>query len=171
MTGTAGTHAYDMIAAIAEHEAATTYSLMEMIAAAVMVRAGLAGVQITVADIDAVVRGFEFVPQPPEPGVLSVVLRRRNEPDTSLMVNNDPTLRGPAAPQVVPDNPPAERAFWFARTGGVRRGPMPRHAAEQVALAALRTGDKLAMTENRACARDTCPNSAQQGICPLCAPS
>jgi hypothetical protein len=171
--GNAGTHAYDMLAALAEHDAATTETLIHMIAATVLslkfgpsMRPGKDAVAVIFSplDMDAMLKHYEMTAT--HEGVITTVRITRRETPLAEGVMAQSEDVSNAQPQAMPM---VERKYWFFNSTTTGRiGPEDREDVE----ARLQVSDDLtARLENRACPRRFCPSSDVSTECAACRPS
>jgi hypothetical protein len=160
--GQAGTHAYDMMAAVEEINTGNTAVLIELIAAVVMSglisdKASAIAVSFSPVDIDEMQK--QFVVDAKRDGMqLTVTLTRRSLPTKSWLADADESGAG-AKPQAEAVDTP-ERPVWAVRTAdGVLVGMESREDAETQFSQANPPYDTTARIENRFCLHETCPST------------
>ncbi len=173
----AGTHAFDMIAAVEQGNVEITETLIHMVAATVLAKliedegCGRSNISFSPADMDAMHRDYELHHKR-DGLVTTVTIVPRDKqvflvggPDHALnwlMAQDEDTTD--ALPQV--EQSPA-KPYFFYRDGGGRQGPMGKQEAQDLVFKSV---DPTAHVENRMCGRAECPNSDMQGACPACNP-
>lgn len=156
----AGTHAFDMIAAIEMGNVEITETLIHMVAATVLAKqieeegGGRSNITFSPADMDAMHRDYEM--QTKRDGLITTVTIVPRNPHTHTVGGPDHTMnrlmaqaeddRG-ALPQV--EQSPA-KPYFFYRDGGGRQGPMEKDAAQDLVFKSV---DPTAHVENRMCGR------------------
>ena len=171
----AGTHAFDMIAAIEQGNVETTETLIHMIAATVLAKliedegGGRSNVSFSPADMDAMHRDYDM--RTKRDGLITTVTIVPRNPHTHVVGGPDHAMNRlmaqaedetGALPQV--EASPA-KPYFFYRDGGGRQGPMSKDDAQAKVFQSV---DPTAHVENRMCGRVECPNSDMQGACPAC---
>lgn len=158
-SGSAGTHAYDMIAAVEEINAGNTAVLIELIAATVMMKRqdnplpDTISVTFSPSDIDDMQRAYHMDAK--RDGMqLTVTLTKKAEPSESWQLAEEPDT-GEALEQATE---PPERPVWCVRTGD---GSLVPCADKKDAEAVLRAQDldPMAHVENRFCLHPDCPST------------
>lgn len=156
----AGTHAYDMMAAVEEINAGQTATLIELVAAVVMWKRqenplpDPISVTFTPADIDAMQRAYQMDVK--RDGMhLTVTLTAKTAPTESWQLDEGEDGAG-AREQA--EKPP-ERPVWAIRTfSGALIGCEGRDDAEET-LHTHHRYDMMAAVENRFCLHETCPST------------
>lgn len=155
--GQAGTHAYDMMAAVEEINTGNARVLIELIAGVVMMKRNdnplldTMSVTFQPSDIDEMQRNYEF-------GVkryglhVTVTLVRKAEPTESWTFRDDDEV--PAKPQAEaqPDRP-----VWAIRVSDMLTGYPDRATAEDMLLRMV--PELGAQIENRYCLHPECPTT------------
>lgn len=154
--GQAGTHAYDMMAAVEDINTGNTRVLIELIAGVVLMKKTVPtndpiSVTFQPSDIDVMQRHYEF-------GVkrhglhVTVTLTKKAEPSESWTFRDDDDV--PAKPQVEaqPDRP-----VWAIRVGDTLTGYPDRALAEDMLLRVMT--ELGAQIENRYCLHPECPTT------------
>lgn len=155
--GQAGTHAYDMMAAVEEINTGNARVLIELIAGVVMMKRNdnplldTMSVTFQPSDIDEMQRNYEF-------GVkrhglhVTVTLVRKAEPTESWTFRDDDDV--PAKPQAEaqPDRP-----VWAIRVADMLTGYPDRAMAEDMLLRMV--PELGAQIENRYCLHPECPTT------------
>ncbi len=171
--GSAGTHAYDMLAAMGEREVETTETLIHMVAATVLARiihrderGPVNSVTFSPGDMDAMYREYEITVT--RDGIdTTVSVSKRNEPVLGLALSPGIDETEPAKPQAkehVYDKP-----YWFAKIGPERVWVRDQSIAEALVKRSLMLDPTIvAEVENRMCGRADCQNPDNQGVCSAC---
>jgi hypothetical protein len=155
--GQAGTHAYDMMAAVEEINAGNASVLIELIAAVVMSKSAFLGdttasVTFSPSDIDEMQRHYE-VGATRDGMQLTVTLTPKDTPGPSWRTDAQESGEGAYPQAEAPDTP--ERPVWAVRDGTTLVGCEDRPAAEAWA----RKGPETATVENRFCLHSECPST------------
>lgn len=160
MGGNAGTHAYEMMAAVEEINAGDTRVLIELIAAVVMwkaeTRRGNPPMSVTFqpSDIDRMQRAYHM--EVKRDGMhVTVTLNKRDETAPTWQLDEAET----GADALDQATAPPERPVWAVRTGaGALIACTGREDAE-TQFQAHHSDDALAAVENRYCLHETCPST------------
>lgn len=180
----AGTHAFDMIAAIEMGNVEITETLIHMVAATVLAKlieeegGGRSNITFSPADMDAMHRDYEM--QTKRDGLVTTITlvprdhmthavnnrlltpMEAGEKIASLLAQPEDTTD--ALPQVEKS---VAKPYFFYRDGGGRKGPMSKDEAQDLVFKSV---DPTAHVENRMCGNVECPNSDMQGACTTCHP-
>lgn len=168
----AGTHAFDMIAAIEMGNVEITETLIHMVAATVLAKlieeegGGRSNISFSPADMDAMHRDYEM--QAKRDGLVTTITLVPRDHMThtaggpALFDTILPADALNALPQVEAS---VAKPYWFFNDNGFRLGPMTRdEAVEHLGI----SKNPLAHVENRMCPNAACKNSDMQGACPSC---
>lgn len=161
----AGTSAYQMVAATAQAQVETIETLIELVVATVLAGlideegGGRSNFVITPAAMDEVYRRYDVSSKRIGLGT-EVVLTKRETPGDSLLLppmemHAEQGMDGfePAEPQAAPHK--FDRPLWAARIGGVLF-PASDHANADAKVRAA-PDDEAAQVENRFCYHEDCP--------------
>lgn len=155
--GQAGTHAYDMMAAVEEINTGNARVLIELIAGVVMMKRNenplldTMSVTFQPSDIDDMQRNYEF-------GVkrhglhVTVTLVKKAEPTESWTFRDDDEVPAKSQAEAQP-----ERPVWAIRVGDVLTGYPNRTVAENTLRRMV--PDLGAQIENRYCLHPECPTT------------
>ena len=163
----AGTSAYEMVAATEARNIEVTESLIHMIAGTVMMRLRQAQepvvaehtVTFSPADMDEMHRCYDLTAT--HDGLLTTVtIRKRSDaeiaPPLSLRADDAWLDDTPAEPQA--EEHTYDRPLWAARVEGKLYPASDQVQAERVAMQ-YAAEDRIATVENRFCYHDDCPSS------------
>jgi hypothetical protein len=156
--GQAGTHAYEMIAAVEEINAGNTETLIQLIAAIVMVARNdnplldQLTVSFTPHDIDEMQKAWEMTANR-DGYMTTVTLTRKPEAGESWLLDADEDPTG--AKEQAQQQP--ERPVWAVRAGDGSIHGYPVKGAAQHAIYGEFRSDQIAKVENRWCLHPDCP--------------